>query len=315
VAGDGTRGYSGDGGLATSAAFGRPSGIAVDASGNIYIADTDNIRIRLVTKSTGIVTTVAGTGSYGNIGDGGLATSAALGYPSGVAVDASGNIYIADMSNQRIRLVTKSTGIITTVTGTGSYGNIADGGLATSATLDRPYGIAVDASGNIYVTDTDNSRIRLVMKSTGIITTVAGDGTRGYGGDGGDARLSTLSSPSGIAIDVSGNIYVTDSGNNRLRVLLLAEVPSASPIISPSVASSPTPSPNSNPNTVSTPSPNSSPNTVSSTTPSPNSSPNTVSSPTPSPSPTLVPTSSRSNSLPVTSASPGKCIWSNLHAF
>jgi trimeric autotransporter adhesin len=287
VAGNGTRGYGGDGGLATSVALRRPSGVAVDASGNIYIADDENLRIRLVTKSTGIITTVAGTGSYGYSGDGGLATSATFISPNGVAVDASGNIYIADTYNYRIRLVTKSTGIITTVAGNGTRGYSGDGGLATSAALGYPSGVAVDASGNIYIADYSNSRIRLVTKSTGIITTVAGDGTVGYSGDGGDARLSSLSSPSGIAIDSSGNIYVTDSGNNRLRVLLLAEVPSASPVNSPSVASSPTLSPNSSPNTVSTP----------------------------TPSLTLVPTPFSSNSMPVTSASPGKCIWINLYAF
>jgi trimeric autotransporter adhesin len=219
VAGDGTAGYKGDGGLATSAGLLNPSGVAVDASGNIYIADTSNSRIRLVTKSTGIITTVAGDGTYGYKGDGGLATSAGLYFPYGVAVDASGNIYIADSVIGRIRLVTKSTGIITTVAGDGTMSYGGDGGLATSAGLYSPNGVAVDASGNIYIADTVNSRIRLVTKSTGIITTVAGDGTLGYKGDGGLATSAGLYYPYGVAVDASGNIHIADTSNSRVRLV------------------------------------------------------------------------------------------------
>jgi trimeric autotransporter adhesin len=219
VAGDGTTGYKGDGGLATSAGLYYPQGVAVDASGNIYIADTVNRRIRLVTKSTGIITTVAGDGTIEYKGDGGLATSAGLYFPYGVAVDASGNIYIADYYNHRIRLVTKSTGIITTVAGDGIAGYTGDGGLATSAGLNYPQGVAVDASGNIYIVDTSNSRIRLVTKSTGIITTVAGDGTIVYKGDGGLATSAGLYSPFGVAVDASGNIYIADTVNSRIRLV------------------------------------------------------------------------------------------------
>jgi trimeric autotransporter adhesin len=230
-----------DGGLATSARLRYPRAVAIDASGNIYIADDYNNRIRMVTKSTGIITTVAGDGSYGysTEGDGGLATSARLYHPRDVAIDASGNIYIADTYNHRIRMVTKSTGIITTVAGDGSsqYGDYSgDGGLATSAKLKYPDGIAVDATGNIYIADTDNHRIRMVTKSTGIITTVSGNGTVGFSGDGGQARFSLLNSPRGIAIDASGNIYFSDSRNNLLRVLLIAEVTTVSSTNSPSVA-------------------------------------------------------------------------------
>jgi trimeric autotransporter adhesin len=219
VAGDGTIGYTGDGGLATSAGLYNPNGIAVDASGNIYIADTSNSRIRLVTKSTGIITTVAGDGTIEYKGDGGLATSAGLYTPNDVAVDASGNIYIADSGNHRVRLVTKSTGIITTVAGDGIAGYKGDGGLATSAGLYSPYGVAVDASGNIYIVDTSNHRIRLVTKSTGIITTVVGDGTVGYEGDGGLATSAGVYYPYGVALDASGNIYISDNGNYRLRLV------------------------------------------------------------------------------------------------
>jgi trimeric autotransporter adhesin len=218
VAGNGSYGYSGDGGLATSALLYNPRGVAIDASGNIYIADTFNHRIRMVMLSTGIISTVAGTGSYGYSGDGGIATSAKLYYPYGVAMDASGNIYIADTFNHRIRMVTKSTGIISTVAGTGSYGYSGDGGIATSAKLTHPQGFAIDASGNIYIADADNHRIRMVTKSTGIISTVAGTGSSGYSGDGGIATSAGLYYPRGVAIDASGNIYIADYSNHRIRM-------------------------------------------------------------------------------------------------
>jgi trimeric autotransporter adhesin len=219
VAGTGSYGYSGDGGIATSAALTYPLGVAIDASGNIYIADTYNNRIRMVTKSTGIISTVAGTGSSSYRGDGGIATSAELSSPRGVAIDASGNIYIADAGNNRIRMVTKSTGIISTVAGTGSSGYSGDGGLARLALLNSPRGVAIDASGNIYIADTDNRCIRMVTKSTGIISTVAGTGSSSYSGDGGLATSAKLYYPYGVAIDASGNIYIADAGNNRIRMV------------------------------------------------------------------------------------------------
>jgi trimeric autotransporter adhesin len=224
VAGNGTFDYSGDGGVATAAQLGNPTDVAVDASGNLYFADTYSNRIRMVTKSTGIINTVAGNGSSGSYsGDGGLATSAAVRYPRDVAVDASGNIYIADTDNHRIRLVTKSTGIITTVAGTKTAGHSGDGGLATSATMRYPTGITVDASGNIYFADSNNNCIRMVTKSTGIITTVAGVRTSAiyeyFSGDGGPATLATLYYPRDVAVDASGNIYISDSGNNRIRMV------------------------------------------------------------------------------------------------
>jgi sugar lactone lactonase YvrE len=217
VAGDGTAGYSGDAGLATSAEINFPFGLAVDSSRNIYIVDSDNSRIRKVTASTGDITTIAGTGTAGYSGDGGAATSAKLYYPSGVAVDSSGNIYIADTSNSRIRKVTASTGVISTIAGTGTAGYSGDGGAATSAKLNYPIGVALDISGNIYIADTNNGRIREVSASTGDITTVAGDGGADYGGDGGLATLATLYYPQGVAFDISGNMYIADTNNYCIR--------------------------------------------------------------------------------------------------
>ncbi len=147
-------------------------------------------RIRKVSASTGIITTVAGNGSPDYSGDGGAATAAGLYYPYGVAVDAAGNLYIADTVDNRIRKVSASTGIITTVAGNGSPGYSGDGGAATAAELYYPYGVAVDAAGNLYIADTGNNRIRKVSASTGIITTVAGNGTAGYSGDGGAATAA-----------------------------------------------------------------------------------------------------------------------------
>jgi hypothetical protein len=215
VAGNGTAGYSGDNGLSTAASLSVPEAVAVDAAGNIYIADTFNYVIRKVAASTGFISTVAGNGTQGYSGDGGPATIAELYMPTGVAVDAVGNIYFAD--NQRIRKVTASTGIIMTVAGSGTQGYSGDGGPATSAELNWPWAVAVDAAGNIYFTDTDNQRIRKVVVLTGIITTVAGTGTPGYSGDGGPATSAELNSPFGIAADAAGNIYFADYFNNRAR--------------------------------------------------------------------------------------------------
>jgi uncharacterized protein (TIGR03437 family) len=213
VAGNGICGYSGDGGPATAASLYNAQGVAVDAAGNIYVADTFNSRIRKVSPA-GIITTVAG-GGRGGLGDGGPATAASLDNPNGVAVDAAGNLYVADTHNSRIRKVSPA-GTITTVAGNGTYGFSGDGGPATGASLHEPYGVAVDAAGNIYVADTRNSRIRKVSPA-GVITTVAGNGTYGFSGDGGPATGASLVYPYGVAVDAAGNIYVADSDNRRIR--------------------------------------------------------------------------------------------------
>ncbi|MGA2351413.1 MAG: MBG domain-containing protein, partial [Terracidiphilus sp.] len=222
LAGNGTSGYAGDGGLATGAPLSAPSGIAVDASGNLYIADSSNQRIRKVAASTGVITTVAGNGVAGYSGDGGLATSAELYNPRAVAIDSSGNIYIVDISNNRVRKVTASTGIITTVAGNGTPGYSGDGALATGAELQGPYGVAVDAVGNIYIADTGNMRIRKVSISTGYISTLAGNGTEAYLGDGGLATSAELDAPLGIAVDSSGNIYIDEIASGRIRKITVS---------------------------------------------------------------------------------------------
>ena len=227
IAGNGTAGYSGDGGAATNAEINSPAGITVDGNGNIYFADVANNRVRKINISTGIITNIAGNGIAGFAGDGGQATVAKLNIPREVAVDASGNVYVADSYNYRIRKINVSTGIISTVAGNGNGGYTGDGGQATAAKLgkgafnDGPEGVAVDVSGNFYIADTYNNVIRIV-NSSGIISTFAGNGTGGYSGDGGPATASEMGSvsepgPTGITIDASGNAYIADYANSVIR--------------------------------------------------------------------------------------------------
>ena len=217
IAGDGTDGYGGDYSPATAAYLWEPYGVAVDGSGNVYIADTRNRRIRKV-DAAGIINTVAGGGRYENSLDGDLATMVRLGNPRDVAVDGTGNIYIADTFNRRIIKV-DSLRVLTTIAGTGEFGHGGDGGPANAAQISRPRGVAVDSTGNVYIADTDNNRIRKV-DSSGIITTIAGRGDHqnaGFDGDGGPATAALLHSPRGIAVDGVGNVYFADTGNRRIR--------------------------------------------------------------------------------------------------
>ena len=220
VAGDGTPGNSGDNGVATNAALNSPNGVAVDSSGNIYIADTGNNVIREVSASSGVIERVAGKGTSGYSGDEGYATNATLNSPNGVALDSSGDIYIADTNNDVIRKVTASNDIIMTVAGSGSAGYSGDKGAATSAKLTIPDSVAVDSSGNIYIADTGNNVIREASASSGDIATIAGNGTSGYSGDNGAATSAKLSIPNGVAVDSSGNTYVADTGNNVIREIV-----------------------------------------------------------------------------------------------
>jgi uncharacterized protein (TIGR03437 family) len=217
VAGNGTSGYSGDRGPATSASFTWASSLAVDAAGNLYIADTNNHRIRRVAPD-GTITTVAGNGAIAYSGDNGPATTAALNWPRGVAADSSGVLYIADTNNQRIRRVSLD-GTITTVAGTGSCCSSGDGVLATAAVLSYPLGVAVDPFGNLFIADTGGQRVREVT-TDGMIATVAGVGTYDYLGDGGPALQGSFRSPSGIFVDDSGAILIADTDNNAIRALV-----------------------------------------------------------------------------------------------
>jgi len=216
VAGNGVAGYSGDGGPATAATYGYTNGIAVDALGNFYIADQNNHRVRKVDFATSIINTVAGTGVAGFGGDGGSASTAQLNMPEHIAFDSHGNMFISDVINRRIRKIEISTGIITTFAGNGVMGSSGDGGPATSASLYTPQGLKFDKVGNLYITDLGAQKIRAI-DTFGTITTVAGNGTPGFSGDGGIATVAQLNSPRDIAIDSVGNIYIADANNNRIR--------------------------------------------------------------------------------------------------
>ena len=220
VAGNGIPGYSGDGSVATSARL-SPSGLAVDGAGNIYVSDATNSVIRKVAAGTGIITTVAGTGIAGLLGDGGLATIALLYSQDDVAADAAGNLYIADAGNTRIRKVAAATGIITTAVGGGA--NSYTNGPATSAQLTAVPSVALDGAGNIYIAD--GNVIRKVTAATATIATLAGNGKpgfAGYTGDGGPATSAQLSAASGVAVDSSGNLYISDSLNYAIREVAAA---------------------------------------------------------------------------------------------
>ncbi|MFN0112869.1 MAG: Ig-like domain-containing protein [Blastocatellia bacterium] len=216
VAGTGTNGFTGDGGQAISANISRAIRMTFDAAGNLYFADFNNHRVRRV-ATNGVITTIAGNGTAGFSGDNGPAISAQLNGPLGVALDKSGNLLIADGANNRIRRVNLGTNVITTAAGTGDTGFNGDGGPATSARISGPENVFVDKDNNIFIADFGNHRIRKVAANGATISTVAGTGTSGFSGDGGQATAANLSSPTDVVVDNSGNIFICATGNNRIR--------------------------------------------------------------------------------------------------
>jgi len=225
VAGNGTHGFSGNGGPATSAQLNYPNGIAVDSAHNLFIADRNNNRIRKVTPG-GVISTVAGNGTYGFSGDGGPAKAAQLRIPQGIAIDTARNLFIADTGNNRVRKVTPS-GVISTVAGNGIRGFSGNVGAATSAQLNAPSGVAVDAARNLFIADTGDGRVRKVT-SSGAISTVAGNGIRGFSGDGGPATSARLSYPYGVAVDTVGSLFIADFNQRVRKVTQAASSPPSS---------------------------------------------------------------------------------------
>ncbi len=217
MAGNGTIGYFGDGGPASAATFNYTDGVCLDTAGNLYVTDLFNDVVRVINASTGIITTVCGSGGGGYGGDGGPATAANLETPRGACLDAHGNIYIPDFGNHRIRKVTIATGLISTYAGNGFGGYSGDGGPATLAQVSYPNGVCTDAAGNLYISDGGNNTIRKVDANTGVITTVAGTSSPGYWGDGGPATSAGLWSPNNVFADKHGNLFISDFANNVVR--------------------------------------------------------------------------------------------------
>jgi sugar lactone lactonase YvrE len=219
IAGNGAPGFSGDSGPATSAQLDLPIAIAVDAQNNLYLADARNHRIRRIDAATGVITTIAGNGTQGFSGDNTPATAASIDSPTGLALDASNNLYLADTHNHRIRRIDAITGVITTIAGNGSLGYSGDTAPAATATLALPHGLTLDAAGDIYFADTENHRIRRIDAITGIITTVAGNGAQGFSGDNGPATAAALDTPRDTAFSPTALLTLADTGNQRIRQL------------------------------------------------------------------------------------------------
>lgn len=217
IAGTGTSGYNGDGISATTAQIYYPHNLALDAAGNIYFPDYNNARVRKITINTGLISTIAGTGTAGFSGDGGAATAAQINQPTSLTFDSNGDLYFTDRGNQRVRKITKSSGIITTIAGTGAAGFNGDGISATTAQLNYPNEVAFDSAGNLFVSDWQNQRVRKVDKLTGTITTIAGTGVAGYNGESIPAVTAQIHGPCGIIFDIGGNIYIAEYTGNRIR--------------------------------------------------------------------------------------------------
>lgn len=220
IAGTGQARYSGDGGPAVSAALNEPVALVVDAFGRLYIADQSNNRVRVVDLTTGVIETAVGNGVAAYNGDGIPAVEASLAGPSGLALGPGGELYVADMFNGRIRMVDRKTNVISTVVGDGGEYRYQNQGDSPSASLARPYGIAIDREGHMFITDSDNHLVRRWDREEKLIMRVVGTGTAGFGGDGGPPEGASLSYPFGIAIDRNGAILIADTFNHRIRQLV-----------------------------------------------------------------------------------------------
>jgi len=220
-AGTGTAGKSGDGAAATAATLNAPGGVALDAAGDLYIADTGNNKIRMVSAANGFISTVAGTGTAGYTGDQSTPAAATLNAPMQLAWSPLGILYVADTGNSVVRAIALNEQLITTVAGNGTPSFDGDGGPGQAAELTNPQGVALDGSGNLYIADTGNNRIREL--SQGYINTIAGQTGSAFNGDG-LASTATLSAPTGVAADLGGNVYVADTGNNRIRVISSGQI-------------------------------------------------------------------------------------------
>jgi sugar lactone lactonase YvrE len=229
---NGMPGYTGDGGLAANARLRRPTRLAVDGQGNLYIADSGNQRIRKVDAVTKIITTIAGNGVAAYTGDNVQATFTGLNNPAGLAFDAQGNLYIADSGNHRIRKVDAVTKIITTIAGNGGAGYGGENLIATQTSLNTPMGVSLDGSGNVYIADRDNHRARLLEVATGRLTTITGQGVFGFGGDDGKAKLAAVGTPEDLAVAKPDGraLFLADTGNRRARKLDKDVVPNNPPV-------------------------------------------------------------------------------------
>ena len=216
IAGNGNSGFSGDGGPATAAEFNGVGFIKLDVIGNIYLTDPFNNRIRMV-STDGMLHTIAGSGAMVDSGDGGAATAAGLRAPHGIDLDGMGNIYFVEYYGNIVRKI-NALGIITTVAGNDTVGNRGDGGPATKAELHFPVDIVLGSDGSFYVSDAENGEVRKVTPD-GQINTIAGNGHYGFSGDGGDPTLAEFAGPTGLAIDQSGSLYISDNSNDRIRYI------------------------------------------------------------------------------------------------
>jgi secreted PhoX family phosphatase len=221
IAGNGSlHGFSYTPLVPTSNAVGYPYGLLFDSPGNLYVSQGFVSVIRMINASTGNITTIAGNGGQSYGGDGGSATSASFYYPLDLAFDTPGNLYIADKTNYRVRMINASTGNITTIAGDGNPNFGGDGGPATNASLNNPSCLAFDSTGNLYIADSQNNRVRMINASTGNITTIAGNGNQSFGGDGGPATNASVNYPLGLAFDSTGNLYIVDLGG-YIRVVYI----------------------------------------------------------------------------------------------